>query len=118
MIDLLLYKEALSACGWSTIKTEELEKLRADLEEAIAFHEGDTSPHAQLEQRVAQLEEELKEARKILAPVAAIYEQVVRGTPGKDLVQVWVSYKDVITASHNYLTSHPQEIPPVVRKEN
>ena len=34
MIDLLLYKEALSACGWSTIKTEDLEKLRADLEEA------------------------------------------------------------------------------------
>jgi len=34
VIDLLLYKEALSACGWSTIKTEDLEKLRADLEEA------------------------------------------------------------------------------------
>lgn len=32
--DILLYKEALSACGWSVIKTDELAELRAALDGA------------------------------------------------------------------------------------
>jgi hypothetical protein len=38
--------------------------LRATLDRSIAWHEGDDSPHARLDQELAQLRAELDEARK------------------------------------------------------
>jgi hypothetical protein len=38
----------------------ELAKLRAELDKCVAWHEGDRSPHAELEQTIAQLREALQ----------------------------------------------------------
>jgi uncharacterized coiled-coil protein SlyX len=48
----------------------ELADLRARLDQAIAWHEGDDSPHAQLEQRIASLEASNAKAREALLELA------------------------------------------------
>lgn len=42
MIDLLMYQEALAACGWSVIRTDDLEKLRnASIPFAVLTNENE-----------------------------------------------------------------------------
>jgi hypothetical protein len=41
---------------------ETIRQLQAELDKCIAWHEGDCSPHAQLEQTIAELRTALKEA--------------------------------------------------------
>ncbi len=47
--------------SWLNECEEELNDLLAKLDEAIAWHEGDCSPHAELEQTIAQLRAEKDE---------------------------------------------------------
>lgn len=56
--------------------TAEYKQLIKMLDEAVAWHEGDRSPHAKLEQTIAQLQTELESANATIAAGALFTTQL------------------------------------------
>lgn len=82
----------------------ELAALKAELDKCVAWHEGDDSPHAQLEQTIAQLRASEKEARKVIKRCLQNM-----GVPPRDKYSYDSTWEDAYKLATTYLSTHPEE---------
>ena len=113
--DILLYKEALSACGFTVIKTDKLEQLRAEKEQL----EVETSRQkCEINGLVAtgladdayctQLRAELDEARNVIEETVKYITTTSASSTKIDAFQRWPKAGALYRKAAAWLEAHPK----------